>query len=623
MASSPREVPAATRASFAKWYASEGKGLQRIALLKSIENATADAYEEEHIATQSDLSLRQQMKAVVLQSNMAGLEEFGEVWFKCIQAKMVRMTMCADWIVCAMLGDPAGGEETGFNTFERAFIVGAARILPAYNQYYLDYLAAVQDKEVAPALKEKPPPTSREDLYSSYTVVRLDADGNFTAVPFASFYTSAMAPVLAAFDSWIQSCRDAHGAMGSSTVGTWDAAARESYIAFLEQYRLCLASEADPPTLEALNTELDRKWMDTKMPIQLIHDIETGYGDPLRVKATPDMSLRFLDETYASENATIADIQKRIMAYYTKRDTPLSRRGLTALSNTMAGIYFIPFKTGMSLQFSFSGQSIPNRENVKEEKGVKIYFDAIETAARVEINKNLVRKVYHDAETVISTFKPDAVEQLVWHVAAHEVGHAIYNLSGVADCFSSPSYESMLEEPRAELTAMFTLRLLYQQEVLDRAKLDESLVHFALDGLRYFDKYDSEALRPYIIFQVYAYKVYHRHGYLSLHDSDGMVRIDVTKTLDVLDEFVDCFERILAFMDASDGAGLEKILFEEMAPEDSFVRSVLAMVQMGSKPVPRPERGCSCHPSWSIPICGVCGVCDPISSRDVAGYTLQ
>jgi hypothetical protein len=34
-----------------------------------------------------------------------------------------------------------------------------------------------------------------------------------------------------------------------------------------------------PEALEAAWRELDRKWMDTKMPIQLIHDIETGYGE--------------------------------------------------------------------------------------------------------------------------------------------------------------------------------------------------------------------------------------------------------------------------------------------------------------------------------------------------------
>jgi len=302
-----------------------------------------------------------------------------------------------------------------------------------------------------------------------------------------------------------------------------------------------------------------------------------------------------------------------MMAYYVQRDTPLARSGLTALSNTMAGIYFIPFKTGISLQFSFSGQSIPNRENVKEEKGVKIYFDAVETAARVEINKGLIRKAFHGPEDVLSTYKPDAVAQLVWHVAAHEVGHAIYNLESVSSCFSNPANKSLLEEPRAELTAMFTLRLLHEQSVLNREQLDESLVHFALDGLRYFDKYGSEALRPYIIFQVFAYKVYHRHGYLSLH-SDGTVLIDASKTLAVLDDFAECFLRILACMDREDGPGLEKILYEEMAPEDAFVRAVVAKVQSNdgspAKP-PRPERGCSCHPTWSLPECAVCLPCGP------------
>jgi hypothetical protein len=42
----------------------------------------------------------------------------------------------------------------------------------------------------------------------------------------------------------------------------------------------------------------------------------------LRCKATPDMSLRFLDDTFAEENATIADIQRRMMAWYTGTSRP-------------------------------------------------------------------------------------------------------------------------------------------------------------------------------------------------------------------------------------------------------------------------------------------------------------
>jgi len=267
------------------------------------------------------------------------------------------------------------------------------------------------------------------------------------------------------------------------------------------------------------------------------------------------------------------------MRFYEARGTKLAQSGLKALSNTMAGIYFIPFKTGSSLQFSFSGQSIPNREHVKQAKGVKIYFDPVETAARVEINKKLIANVYHDAEvSVISKFKPDAVEQLVWHVAAHEIGHAIYNLRGVAECFSEPANETMLEEPRAELTAMFTLKLLHEQGVLDRHKVDESLAHFVLDGLRYFDKYDSQALWPYIIFQIYNHKVCRKHGYLKTHENGKLV-LDESKTLAVLDELSACFLRILDHMDAADGAALESILFKEMAPEDAFVKHVVGLVK--------------------------------------------
>ena len=63
---------------------------------------------------------------MVLESNMGGLEEFGEKWYACVKAKMTRMNLCADWIVLAM-----EKEACGFDLFERAFITGAAKMLPS------------------------------------------------------------------------------------------------------------------------------------------------------------------------------------------------------------------------------------------------------------------------------------------------------------------------------------------------------------------------------------------------------------------------------------------------------------------------------------------------------------
>ena len=105
-------------------------------------------------------------------------------------------------------------------------------------------------------------------------------------------------------------------------------------------------------------------------------------------------------------------------------------------------------------------------------------------------------------------------------------------------------------------------------------------MHFCLDALRYFMKYDSQPLQPYIIFQVYAYKTYHKHGFL-VGDGDGLLVIDPTKTLAVLDEFSANFEAILKACDAGGAAGgaeLERIL-GEMRPPTEFVNSVVKMCQ--------------------------------------------
>ena len=147
--------------------------------------------------------------------------------------------------------------------------------------------------------------------------------------------------------------------------------------------------------------------------------------DRLSVLLRASLYVSVLLRASLQANATIKEIQLHLEAFYRARDTPLARSGLKALATTMAGIYFIPFKTGASLQFSFSGQSIPNRVEVSAAKGIKIYFDAVETAARVEINKGLITSVFHEAASstgVLAKFEPEAVEQLVYHVAAHEVG---------------------------------------------------------------------------------------------------------------------------------------------------------------------------------------------------------
>ena len=168
-------------------------------------------------------------------------------------------------------------QQSGFDQFERALVTGAAKLLPAYHQYYLDYLAAVQNDAVVKALAANPPEDA--ELLSSYTCVRLDEKtGELTSAPFATHFESALGPVLAGFDSWIEGCVAADSAVNAAgaeaQTAEWSAESRQSYIRFLKQYRDCLGANTDAAALEAMWTQLDRVWMDTRMPIQLVHDIE-------------------------------------------------------------------------------------------------------------------------------------------------------------------------------------------------------------------------------------------------------------------------------------------------------------------------------------------------------------
>ena len=197
----------------------------------------------------------------------------------------------------------------------------------------------------------------------------------------------------------------------------------------------------------------------------------------------------------------------------------------------------------------------------------------------MELGKGLVAKTFADPDAVLAKYKPDAVEQLVWHVAAHEVGHAIYNLKTVEDALKAKggaAVVTLLEEPRAELTAMFTLRLLYQKNVLDLPHLKEAVANFALDALRYFAKFTSEPLRPYIIFQIYAWKTYFAQGYVT-EGADGKLSIDDTKTLQVLEIFSN---RFVAILDCEDSGDAETLLgfLDEMQQETDAVRRVVAAV---------------------------------------------
>jgi len=440
-----------------------------------------------------------------------------------------------------------------------------------YDPYYFAWSRTVQGTPVAHRLQDHSVAAALDKaLLNGYTIIELNDEEKFTHVPYAIYFSAFLQPIADLLQHLIEKLESIHQ-NGTSSLPQH---VQKSYIIYLQQYKTALLATND---LEAVWEELDMKWMDVKHTIQIVHDIESGYGDPLRVKVIPDFSLRFVDETYAEANQTMSQIQDHMINYFKSRETSLCKAGLSALSNCMSAIYYIPFQAGMSLHFRFSGQSIPNRANVKEAKGVKLFFDPVSTNIRLGTTRSLAAKVMSPEQLPKLTSVLDAVDTIVYQVAAHEIGHSIYGLHALADILH-PSTPALLEEPRAELTTLFTLNLLFKNKFISLERAQNALISFVIQDLRRFASFDAAATRPYTISAISTYNTALEKHFLVWDRDHDILSVDYSKTLDLLGEFSSFFEQILQAEDDKAADKIEKAL-HDMQLESDLTRWLVAKLK--------------------------------------------
>jgi len=523
--------------------AEEFKGLSKLVLLKKIEEKTQGWFLTDQNKVGDESFVNRTCK-----SNFSGIEDFSEEYFQTLQLAELRQEYNRVAIELAL-----SQCEHGFSEFDRLLLLGSVAISRAYGPFYLAWSRSVSDKPINEWMDKNGKPEPDSDLASPYTALVLK-DDKLSCMSYGDFYKAELQPVIEALDDLQKKLSECE----SSDPG---------FIPYLKQYRDTLV-ESDISKLEDLNKELDRKWMDIDYWIDFVHDIETGYGDPMRVKAIPDFSIRFKDSEFAEANATMVTIKQLMMAYFRGRNTEIARNGLTALGTTSSAIFYLPFQSGMSLHFRFSGQCIPNRPEVKKEKGIKIYFDAVSTADRMEQVRALVRKVFENPEEVNKCI--DAVVELTYMTSSHEVGHAIYGLRSAGIDGMTGQLCTELEEPRAELTSVHTLKLLKDVNLITEKEMAHHLQCFMLSDLRRYEQWEAKSTYPYTISAINMYKTYFKHGYVSFNDDKTKLRVDPSKAYAVLTELSALFEKILMLEDNNDFKGLSNI-HKEMKEPDSEI----------------------------------------------------
>lgn len=541
-------------------------GLKRVELLKKVEEVanglfTNDAEFKKHREILGKKRVDEVVKAI-LESDFKIVDEFSEDFYKLYESAVAKENLTRELILAAL-----ENEQHGFTEFECILIDGSIAISNLYDTYYVSWLKEVHTSPAAKEIKklQKSDPKklkkiiSRDKLNNHYTFIMFNKKEGFYQLPYATYLERDIQMIA---ETMLMVSTDLH------EVATTDE--EHLYAYYLKHYAYCLLTE-DEDKLEEYWEELDYIWMDVRNKIQVVHDMEYGYGDPLRTKVIPSFSIRFEDTSYKKENTYIEKVKEIMVAYFAKRKTQLTTEGLSALKNSMAAIYYLSTRTGMDYHFRFSGQCIPNRHEVRTNKGVKIFFDPVSTAIRSENVKELTRKAFAD-ESLVNYI--DAIDSIVNHVASHEFGHAIYGLDAMKDVILTET-KSLLEEPRAELTSLTTMLLLNEEGLLSDKNLESTLFNFAAHDLRRFADFTSNSTRPYIISAINAYKVYEKVGYVK--KVNNKLEVDLTKTKDVLKAFKDQFEEILTAEDKKDGKKIETIL-KDMQKETPLIHWLVKLL---------------------------------------------
>ncbi|KAK9831583.1 hypothetical protein WJX74_001220 [Apatococcus lobatus] len=521
-------------------------GHQRVDLLKATEALTRTIYKESSAFQDGRHSLGtsasqvQQVESAVLDQNWTGIPEYSKRFYKVFGVSSARQHLQRAFIRLAL-----DHLEHGFDGFDASLIYHASHVSDAYDPFYVKWAHTMQGNDLAKRLQaDDKAGKVPKPLYNHYTAITSDDGHNYSQVANATFFEE-IAAIVTCFDSWISDLEKQEGPTEKL---------KANYLAYLKQYRACLA-ETDVEQLEPQWHRLDELWMSVRHHIQVVHDIEYGYGDPLRTKVAPEFSLRLLDESYAADNAQIGKIQDLMVDYFKTRTSDLARGGLNALRLSMAGLYYLPFQAGISLFFRFSGQSIPNRSEVRNAHGVKIYFDPVSMAARQVTAKKLAASVLEEPARQDCI---DTIGTLVYHVAAHEIGHAIYGLDAMKDAIKVTT-RTLLEEPRAELTALHTMCLMVKADMVSEAQMQQHLASFMLCDLRRFAMWDSQATRPYALSAATNWSKAHDLGYITLTSAKKMT-FDDSKAQAFITSCSKDYEDILDAEDGRDGATIEATL---------------------------------------------------------------
>ncbi len=462
--------------------------------------------------------------------------------------------------------------------FDRLYLLMIIDVSKYYSFYYKSWLKTVLNEKVYTYI------TSQLNLDRDGfmdTVKELGFDNNYTvlipksgveevesiddleSIPYAVYFKNDLAPIVSSFSSFIDKVKNMYLSEEQKIV-----------IEHIRAYQ-DLLTEEKIKNLETKGARLDEIWMDNKYWIQLVHDIETDYADPLGCKIIPDFSVRFMDVHRDINEVEFGRIKDVLVEYYQDKSKTSAKRQIPALKNSDASLCYIPFSTAISHYFQFAGQSLPNRPDVREKKGVKIYLNYEQSRDRFEEAKKLFSKLF-DNDKQYEQYFSNSVSML-YHVVPHEFGHTIYNISFFKNKIK-PNLER-LEELRADLNAYYVIYQYYEKNIFSVEDLYKNIVSLVAFELRRYTMWDSNAIYPYKISMLNLFHHLFDINIVQYTDSRFLIDLDKQKIISLLQRLKQDLDNISSYLDKGDNDSLNQFYdFVKSMQYDEKVQKILSIL---------------------------------------------
>jgi hypothetical protein len=363
--------------------------------------------------------------------------------------------------------------------WERELMLASLSVCNGYDQLYLsvrkELLGEGGIEEALRTGKREGVVLSDELSAFAYgdMIFRLDEAGRVTAVPWSVAYRQETRMIAEGLDACI---------------GIAQHFGQKEYEGYLRALRHATTDISDDPKVrDQLWRAVDLLWMDTTGPVQMIHMMESYWDEYLGRRLEPEFTFGILDSRYTPVNERIARLKPReyegLRQWY---GDDVDRLG--AFVHSQAGVYAKTL-SGSRLYFRNAGQNVPNRQDVRMHKGVKIFLDMDTFAERAEKQLRLVKKLFGgSAEQLFSeSEQEDYVQMLAGvFVPGHEFGHVVF-LDEHTEERLTPRLKDQLEEHKSDLTISALIPSLYpdlkDQEIFLKA--------YFLDLLRTLTHHDS------------------------------------------------------------------------------------------------------------------------------------